>query len=148
MLWTRIYSLLFLTLLLTWSQSRHTHRFTYTSVRLWRSHLSERGKPPVPGLFSSPVRLGLVLAGAAGVVENAGVLLYSVDTLVAQTGVSAVMASNYSLVALLFGCLALRERLTRPQFMASDWCWEGWPLGNPPTGIAHSRVIATHYNKC
>lgn len=114
-LWSRTYSLLFLTLIFTWMDRRARPRFSYSSIRLWRRHVLEAGFRDTSPFSLTLCRIGLLLASIAGMVENAAVLLFSIDTLIAQTGVTAVIASNYSLVAMLFGCLLFYERLERNQ---------------------------------
>jgi len=127
-IWTRTYSLLFLTLIFTWMHRRARPRTSYTSIHLWRRHVLEAGFRDTSTFSQALSRFGLLLASAAGVVENAAVLLFSIDTRIAQTGVAAVLAATYSLVAMLFGYLTLHERLTRHQLLGSGLVLVGLSL--------------------
>jgi drug/metabolite transporter (DMT)-like permease len=49
--------------------------------------------------------------------ENAAVLTFSLDTRIATTGVTSAIASSYSLVVMMFGMLAYRERLAKNQLL-------------------------------
>lgn len=65
---------------------------------------------------SRPARIwGTLLAVGAGVLESIALLLFSRTTLVATTGIAAVLASNYSVVTVLVGLIAFRERLSLQQ---------------------------------
>jgi drug/metabolite transporter (DMT)-like permease len=115
--WTRTYSLLLLTLVFTWMHRRARPRSSYTSIRLWRRHVLGAGLRDTSTFSQALSRFGLLLASAAGVVENAAVILFSIDTTIAQMGIASILAANYSLVAMLFGFLAFHERLERHQLL-------------------------------
>jgi drug/metabolite transporter (DMT)-like permease len=111
-LFTRTFSLLFLTGLTCWIQYQARPRCCYRGARAWRQYalLQDTGVLAAP-----PLPAGLLLAILAGIVENAAVLLFSADTRIATTGVSAAIASNYAVVAALVGFFAFRERLVANQ---------------------------------
>ncbi|HAG98646.1 MAG TPA: hypothetical protein DCL75_07270 [Ktedonobacter sp.] len=50
-----------------------------------------------------------------GMLENAAVLTFSLDTRIATTGITSAIASSYALVVMLFGMLMYRERLAKNQ---------------------------------
>jgi drug/metabolite transporter (DMT)-like permease len=50
-----------------------------------------------------------------GMLENAAVLTFSLDTRIATTGIASAIASSYALVVMLFGMLMYRERLAKNQ---------------------------------
>jgi multidrug transporter EmrE-like cation transporter len=67
---------------------------------------------------SRPARIwGTLLAVGAGLLEGIALLLFSRTTLVANTGIAAVLASNYSVVTVLVGLIAFRERLALQQYL-------------------------------
>ncbi len=119
-IWTRVFSLVFLLAISFWKHHQ----------RLCR--LQAAGDDAVPGKslsLSLPsledfvhirhplsiIGLGVLLAAAAGIVENAAVLLFSLDTRLATTGLSSAVASSYALVVMVFGLLVYRERLAKNQ---------------------------------
>jgi len=53
-----------------------------------------------------------MLTGAA---ENAGYLIFSINTQIATTGIAATLASGYSLFVILFGISVYHEKLARNQ---------------------------------
>lgn len=112
---TRTFSLLFLTGLTCWMQYQARPRCFYPSARAWRQYARLPGKQDTGGLATPMHPAGLLLAIGAGIVENAAVLLFSADTRIATTGVSAAIASNYAVVATLIGFFAFRERLVANQ---------------------------------
>jgi drug/metabolite transporter (DMT)-like permease len=59
--------------------------------------------------------LGVLLAFLAGMLENAAVLTFSLDTRIATTGITSAIASSYALVVMLFGMMVYRERLAKNQ---------------------------------
>jgi drug/metabolite transporter (DMT)-like permease len=65
--------------------------------------------------LTSVLGLGVLLAIVAGVAENAAVLGFSLDTLIATTGIASAITSSYSLIVILFGIIVYSERLTRNQ---------------------------------
>ena len=65
--------------------------------------------------LASALGLGVLLAILAGVAENAAVLSFSLDTLIATTGIASAITSSYSLIVILFGIIVYSERLTRNQ---------------------------------
>src|SRR5260370_2298621 len=65
--------------------------------------------------LTSVLGLGVLLAILAGIAESAAVLGFSLDTLIATTGIASAITSSYSLIVILFGIIVYSERLTRNQ---------------------------------
>jgi len=123
-LWTRIFSILFLTLISLWKRHRQVAGQPVTSP------LSSSSQDQTTGLslanFAvkvrvwkslSPLATGLFLAVTAGIIENAAVLTFSYDTRIATTGITSAIASSYALVVMMFGMVVCHERLTKNQLM-------------------------------
>jgi drug/metabolite transporter (DMT)-like permease len=121
-IWTRIFSILFLTLIPLWRHRQQVIGPLTTAVPSSQDsepHLSlhrltaiaHMGKP------FSPVATGLLLAAIAGIIENAALLTFSFDTRVATTGITSAIASSYALVVMVFGIVVCNERLARNQLM-------------------------------
>ncbi|HEY0753395.1 MAG TPA: DMT family transporter [Ktedonobacteraceae bacterium] len=66
---------------------------------------------------SSKSGLGIGFALLVGIIESAAILVFSLDTQLVTTGVTAAIASSYGLFVLLFGVLFYRERLALNQFL-------------------------------
>ena len=64
----------------------------------------------------TPPRYALLTVALAGIMENIAILLFSFDTRIATTGITAAIASSYVLIVMSFGMLAYRERLTKHQW--------------------------------
>ena len=95
--WTRTFAALILILcLILWRQLRSHHSGGEASTR--------QRKPP------SARVLGVSLAVIVGVLETAGLLLYSFDTQLASTGIAAAISSSWGIIPLLAGITIFRER--------------------------------------
>lgn len=121
-LWTRIFSILFLTLISLWKRhkqvigqpARSASSLQKQAISL--SLASYVAMVRARTLFT-PVVMGLFLAVAAGIIENAAVLTFSFDTRIATTGITSAIASSYALVVMVFGMIVCHERLTKNQLM-------------------------------
>ena len=108
-LWTRFFSILFLTLIFCWKRYQ----------RLSRAQLSL----PLPSIkdmadvwkLLSKIVSGILLALIVGMVESAAILTFSLDTRITTTGIAAAIASSYTLVVMIFGMIVYRERLAKNQ---------------------------------
>lgn len=56
--------------------------------------------------------VGIGLAAIVGLVETAGLLLYSLDTQVASIGIASATSSCWGIIPLLAGLILFRERPT------------------------------------
>ena len=65
--------------------------------------------------LTSKLGMGLLLAILTGAAENAGYLIFSINTQIATTGIAATLASGYSLFVILFGISVYHETLARNQ---------------------------------
>jgi len=65
--------------------------------------------------LTSKLGMGLLLAMLTGAAENAGYLIFSINTQIATTGIAATLASGYSLFVILFGISVYHETLARNQ---------------------------------
>ncbi len=118
--WTRLFSLVFLTLTSCWNDRRRQFR---TQARDSASLHRQGSGLSLPGLESlhhmrnllSKNGPGVLLAVAAGMLENAAVLMFSLDTRIATTGITSAIASGYALVVMAFGMIVYRERLAKNQ---------------------------------
>ncbi|MBO0780279.1 MAG: EamA family transporter [Ktedonobacteraceae bacterium] len=59
--------------------------------------------------------VGVLFAAVAGILECLAILTFGMATQIIKPGVTATIASNYSLIAILFGVFILRERLIANQ---------------------------------
>jgi len=121
-LWTRIFSILFLTLVSLWERHRQAVDQPAASLSTSREHtkrLSLANLAAIARVWKpfSPVAAGLFLAVTAGIIENAAVLTFSFDTRIATTGITSAIASSYALVVMMFGMVVCHERLTKNQLM-------------------------------
>ena len=139
-LWTRVFSIVFLTLISYWKRHQRDTR------ELKRAYAELPMRAPAPGQAPgtvptemtkiertlslslpsldeighvrkpfSKIGLGVLLAVTAGIVENAAVLTFSLDTRITTTGISSVITSSYALVVMVFGMIAYHERLAKNQ---------------------------------
>jgi drug/metabolite transporter (DMT)-like permease len=119
-LWTRLFSILFLTLASLWKrQQRLSHPHTITdpasngrTLSLALPSLEDIAHIQYP---FSKLGLALLLAMLAGTLENAAVLTFSFDTRITTIGIASAITSGYALVVIVFGMLAYRERLASNQ---------------------------------
>ncbi|HEY6542988.1 MAG TPA: EamA family transporter [Ktedonobacteraceae bacterium] len=121
-LWTRIFSIFFLTLTSLWKRRRQVVGQPATSRSSSREHTTSQSLANLAtiarvGKPFSPVVAGLFLAVTAGIIENAAVLTFSFDTRIATTGITSAIASSYALVVMMFGIVVCHERLTKNQLM-------------------------------
>lgn len=121
-LWTRLFSILFLILISLCKRHRHVSEQPVTlptTSQEQTTGLSLANLAAITRLWKlfSPVTSGLFLAVTAGIIENAAVLTFSFDTRIATTGITSAIASSYALVVMLFGMVVCHERLTRNQLM-------------------------------
>lgn len=116
-MFTRAFSVLFLLTLFTWRESQAQPRLTYRSARLWRQHLQQANRKQDEESTWPTNLVGIALAIGAGVIDNAASLVFCLDTRIANTGITAAIASNYSVICVLIGFIAFRERLTGNQLL-------------------------------
>ena len=122
-LWTRVFSILFLALISYWkhrqrqSRSHMTEGPPSTGRTLSLSLPSLQELAHVRNPLASKIGSGVLLAILAGIMENAAVLTFSLDTRIATTDVTSAIASSYALVVMMFGMLAYRERLAKNQLL-------------------------------
>jgi len=111
-LWARSFSLFFLTLILCLRVYRDRPKTIEKGNWSGKEH---NKRIQIPRSFPLSVT-GAMLAIVAGLMEISAVMIFSIDTQIAMTGVTAAIASNYSLVVIAFGYLVFRERLVLHQF--------------------------------
>ncbi|GAC1350251.1 MAG: hypothetical protein NVSMB27_30980 [Ktedonobacteraceae bacterium] len=117
-IWTRFFSILFLTLASLWKRQKRLARTHMTAASSGKTlslslpSLEELAHVRKP---FSQLGSGLLLAIIAGTLENAAVLTFSVDTRIATIGITSAIASSYALVVMIFGMIVYRERLTKNQ---------------------------------
>jgi drug/metabolite transporter (DMT)-like permease len=119
-LWTRLFSILFLTLASLWKrQQRLAHPQTIAdsastgrTLSLALPSLEEIAYIQYP---FSKLGFALLLAMLAGMFENAAALTFSFDTRITTIGIASAITSGYALVVIVFGMLAYRERLASNQ---------------------------------
>ncbi|HLZ58437.1 MAG TPA: EamA family transporter, partial [Ktedonosporobacter sp.] len=83
-------------------------------ISIWRAQRVEAIAGSIVTLLKNPI--ASLFAVLAGMLECAGIIMFGVATQTVKPGMTAAIASNYSLIALLFGILVFRERLTRNQW--------------------------------
>ena len=131
--WTRVFSILFLSLILLWARRQSVIGPLSTAeppVQANRPRVSLQGLITLVRQWKpfSPVAMGLFLAVMAGMIENAAVLTFSFDTRIASTGIASAIASSYALVVMVFGLAVCHERLTKHQLMGMSLCMAGLML--------------------
>jgi drug/metabolite transporter (DMT)-like permease len=120
--WMRVFSLLFLSLIPLWKRRQHVRG---TLTMLEPSLHENRPRFSLQQLVAlvdqwepfSPGATGLLLAVLAGIIDNAAVLTFSFDTRIASTGITSAIASSYALVVMVIGMVVCHERLTKQQLM-------------------------------
>jgi drug/metabolite transporter (DMT)-like permease len=95
--WTRTFAALALLLFLTF---RRRFRFQPSD----QPGIAVKEKPASAHVF------GIGLAMVVGVLETAGLLLYSFDTQLASTGLASAISSSWGIIPLLAGITIFRER--------------------------------------
>ena len=122
-LWTRFFSIFFLTLISYRQHRRRQSRAHLTEVASSTGRTLSLSLPSLEEIahvrnpLTSKIGSGVLLAIIAGITENAAVLTFSLDTRIATTGITSAIASSYALVVILFGMLVYRERLAKNQFL-------------------------------
>lgn len=119
-LWTRFFSILFLTFASLWKRQK---RLSYPHMIVDPASSGKSLSLSLPSLEDiahvryplSKLGLGILLAILAGTLENAAVLTFSIDTRIATTGITSVLASSSALIVMLFGMMTYREKLARNQ---------------------------------
>ena len=119
-LWTRIFSILFLILASLWKRQKRLSRAHMTAIPASSGRTLSLSLPSLEDIAHvrypfSKLGLGVLLALIAGTLENAAVLTFSFDTRIATTGVTSAIASSYALVVMVFGMIMYRERLAKNQ---------------------------------
>jgi len=118
--WTRLFSILFLTIASLW---KHRKRVSYVSITAVSASSEKTLSLSLPSLEDiahvqfpfSKLGSGILLALIAGMLENAAVLTFSIDTQIVTTGITSAIASSYTLVVMLFAMIVYRERLAKNQ---------------------------------
>ena len=80
----------------------------------WEKGAGERGLVALLQRIKA-LRTPLLLAALAALLESAAMVTFSITARIMQPGVTAAIACNYSLVAVLFGLIIFRERLAKNQ---------------------------------
>ncbi len=101
--WTRCFAALTLAAFGLWQRSRFAR---ISSTPLSASAASADEGAIKPSLLST----GLVLAIGVGLFETTGLLIYSIATRLAATGIAAAISSSFGLIPLLVGLTFLSER--------------------------------------
>jgi drug/metabolite transporter (DMT)-like permease len=119
-LWTRFFSILFLILASLWKRQKRLSRARMTETPASSGKILSLSLPSLKEIAHvrypiSKLGLGVLLAFIAGILENAAVLTFSLDTRIATTGITSAIASSYALVVMLFGMMVYRERLAKNQ---------------------------------
>ena len=119
-LWTRIFSIIFLFLASWWKRQQRISRAQITTNLASSGRTLSLSLPSLEEISSirfpfSKLGFGILLALLAGTIESLGILTFSFDTRIATTGITAAIASSYALVTLLFGLIVYRERLATNQ---------------------------------
>ena len=119
-LWTRFFSILFLTLISCRKRYRWLSRAQATAVPSSNEETLNLSFPSLEDIAHlrhplSKIGLGVLLALIVGIMEGAAILTFSFDTHIATTGITSTIASSYALVIMIFGMIVYRERLTKNQ---------------------------------
>lgn len=119
-LWTRFFSILFLTLISCWKRHWQLSRAQATAVPSSNEGTLSLLLPSLEDITQvrnpfSKMGSGILLALIAGMIESAAILTFSLDTRIATTGIAAAIASSYALVVMIFGMIVYRERLAKNQ---------------------------------
>ncbi len=101
--WTRCFAALTLAAFGLWQRSRFA-RISSTSLSASAASADEGAIRP------SLLSTGLVLAIGVGLFETTGLLVYSIATRLAATGIAAAISSSFGLIPLLVGLTFLSER--------------------------------------
>ena len=121
-LWTRFFTILFLAVFscgkrnrwLPWAQATAVSSSNEETLSLSLPSLKDIAHIRKP---LSKIGLGILLALLVGVIENAAVLTFSLDTRIATTGITSAIAASYALVVMVFGMIVYRERPAKNQLL-------------------------------
>lgn len=121
-LWTRFFTIFFLTLI---AYGRHRQWLPRSRTSVKPSPDEETLKLSIPDVEGvarirhpfSTTGSGILLACMVGIMESAAVLVFSLDTRIATTGITSGIASSYALVVLIFGLIVYRERPAKNQLI-------------------------------
>lgn len=103
--------------------------FILSLLFLWRHSQRSNEKFRSPGLslfLQNPV--AILFAVGAGALECIAVLTFGLATQIIKPGLTAAIASNYSLIAILFGVFVLHERLMINQKLGIGMVMSGLTL--------------------
>ena len=119
-LWTRFFSILFLTCASLWKRQKqlshpHTIAAPASNGRILSLSLPRLGDIAQIRYPFSKFGSGILLAILTGTLENAAVLTFSFDARITTIGIASAITSCYALVVIVFGMLIYRERLARNQ---------------------------------
>jgi len=119
-LWTRCFSILFLACISYWKRHQRLSHTHMTAVSTSNGKTLSMSLPSLEEIAHvkyplSKLGLGILLALLAGLLENAAVLTFSLDTRIATTGIASAIASGYALVVMVFAMMVYRERLAKNQ---------------------------------
>jgi len=119
-LWTRFFSILFLTLISCWKRHRQLSRAQATAVPSSNEETLSLLLPSLEDIAQvwnpfSKMGSGILLALLAGMIESTAILTFSLDTRIATTGITSAISSSYALVVMMFGMIVYRERLAKNQ---------------------------------
>jgi len=99
--WMRVFSTLTIVCVRLWQYIHvHIHKFSI-------KHAEDKRYSHWP--------MGIGLAALVGMLDSAGLVIYSFNTHVTATGIAAGISSCFVLLPLLFGIIVLRERLAKHQ---------------------------------
>jgi drug/metabolite transporter (DMT)-like permease len=121
-LWTRFFTILFLTLFscgkryqwLPWAQATAAPSSNEETLSFSLPSLKDFAHVRKP---FSKIGSGILLALLVGMMENAAVLTFSLDTRIATTGITSAITSSYALVVMVFGMIVYRERPAKNQLL-------------------------------
>ncbi len=121
-LWTRFFTILFLTLISCGKRYRWPFRAQATAVPASNEETLNLSFPSLKDIAHlrhplSKNGLGVLLALLVGIMECVAVLAFSLDTRIATTGITSAIASSYALVIMIFGMIVYRERLAKNQLL-------------------------------
>jgi drug/metabolite transporter (DMT)-like permease len=97
-LWTRCFAALTLAAFGLWQRYHPAHTSSTTAAT---------SNVAIAPAFTP---LGIMLATGVGLLETTGLLVYSIDTQIAATGIAAAISSSFALIPLLVGITILHER--------------------------------------
>jgi drug/metabolite transporter (DMT)-like permease len=120
-LWTRFFTILFLTLFSCGIRCQWLPRVQAPAVPSSNEKTSSLLLPSLKDIAHvvrkplSKIGSGILLALLVGMIENAAALTFSFDTRIATTGISSAIAAGYAIVVVMFGMIVYRERPAKNQ---------------------------------